>query len=102
MKGLKKVFFSDTIPRSIGILFCEETLKSGKIESVAGPNKIHLTSDCANGINVDDVRKPIVLSIILDKVLGYKLTKTPNTKRFKKLKQSFLNEMIFYLEKINL
>ena len=61
-------------------------------------NKIHLKCDCIDGSIQDGVRQPTLFSFILDKPSGYKAFCEPETIHYKKINNSVLNTMTFYLE----
>ena len=60
--------------------------------------KIHLKCDCIQGSIVDGKRKPILFSFVLDKPSGYKVFCEPETIHYKKINESVLNTITFYLE----
>ena len=64
-------------------------------------NKIHLKCDCIDGSIQDGVRQPILYSFVLDKPSGYKIFCEPETIHYKKINNSVLNTVTFYLEDDN-
>ena len=64
-------------------------------------NKIHLKCDCIDGSIQDGVRQPILFTFVLDKPSGYKIFSQPETIHYKKVYNSVLNTITFYLEHDN-
>ena len=64
-------------------------------------DKIHLKCDIIDGSIQDGVRQPILFSFVLDKPSGYKLLCQPETIHYKKINESILNTVTFYLEDDN-
>ena len=64
-------------------------------------NKIHLKCDCIDGSIQDGVRQPILFSFVLDTPSGYKVFCQPETIHYKKINESVLNTITFYLEDDN-
>ena len=71
---------------------------SQKIVNLSSTNKIHLKCDAIDGAVVNGVRQPILCSFVLDKPSGYKVFSEPETIHFKKINNSVLNTITFYLE----
>ena len=61
-------------------------------------NKIHLKCDVINGSVVDGIGQPILYSFVIDKPGGYKVFCKPETIHYKKITNSVLNTITFYLE----
>ena len=72
--------------------------KSDKPINITGIDKIHLKCDCINGSIVNGIREPILFSFALSSPPGYKITKEPRIKRFKKINKSVLSHITFYFE----
>ena len=64
-------------------------------------DKIHLKCDCIDVSIQDGVRQPIMYSFVLDKPAGYKIFSEPETIHYKKINNSVLNTIAFYLEDNN-
>ena len=64
-------------------------------------DKIHLKCDATDGSIQDGVRQPILFSFVLDKPSGYKVFCEPETIHYKKINESVLNTITFYLEDDN-
>ena len=71
---------------------------SQKIVNLGSTNKINLKCDVINGGIVDGFRQPILYSFVLDKLPGYKVFSEPETIYYKKINNSVLNTITFYLE----
>ena len=54
-----------------------------------------------DGSVVNGLRQPVLYSFILDKKTGYKIFYEQETIHCKKIKQSVLNTITFYLEDVN-
>ena len=63
-------------------------------------NKLHLKCDTFDGIIQDRVRQPVLFSFVLDKP-NYKVFCQPETIHYKKIINSALNTVTFYLEDNN-
>ena len=74
---------------------------SQKILNLGSTNKIHLKCDVIDGSVVNGLRQPKLYSFVLDKKPGYKLFSEPETIHYKKINQSVLNSITFYLEDDN-
>ena len=74
---------------------------SQKIVNSSSTNEIHLKCDAIDGSVVDGIRQPILHSFVLDKPSGYKVFCEPETIHYKKIDQSVLNTITFYLEDDN-
>ena len=74
---------------------------SQKIVNLSSTNKIHLKCDCIDESVVNGIRQPILYSFVLDKPSGYKVFCEPETIHYKKINQSVLNAITFYLEDDN-
>ena len=75
--------------------------RSQKIVNLGSTNKIHLKCDVIDGSVVDGTRQPILYSFVLDKPSGYKVISEPETIHYKKINNSVLNTIFFYLEDDN-
>ena len=71
---------------------------SRKIVNLSNTNKIHLKCDVSV---VNGLRQSILYSFVLDKKPGYKVFSEPETIHYKKINQSVLNTILFYLEDDN-
>ena len=74
---------------------------SQKIVSLSNTNRIHLKCDAIDGSVVNGIRQPILYSFVLDKPSGYKMFSEPETIHYKKINESVLNTITFYLEDDN-
>ena len=74
---------------------------SNKILKLSSTKKIHLKCDCIDGSIQDGLRQPILFSLVLDKKPGYKVFSEPETIHYKKINESVLNTITFYLEDDN-
>ena len=74
---------------------------SQKVVNLGSTNKIHLKFDVIDGSVVDGIRQPILYSFVLDKLPGYKVFSEPKTIRYKKINESVLKTITFYLEDDN-
>ena len=74
---------------------------SQKIVNLSNTNKIHLKCDCIDGSFQNGLRQPILFSFVLDKPSGYKVFCEPETIDYKKINESVLNTITFYLEDDN-
>ena len=74
---------------------------SQKVVNLGSTNKIHLKCDCVDGRVVNGLRQPILYSFVLDKLPGYKVFSEPETIHYKKINESVLNTITFYLEDDN-
>ena len=72
--------------------------KSGKPNNITGIDKVHLRCDCINRSIANGVREPILYSFALTSPRGQKIFKEPKKKLFKKLNESVLSHITFYLE----
>ena len=57
--------------------------------------------DCIDGSIQDGIRQPILYSFVLDKLPGYKVFSETETIHYKKINESVLNTITFYLENEN-
>ena len=71
---------------------------SQKVVNLGSTNKIRLKCDCIDVSVVNGLRQPILYSFVLDKPTGYKVFFEPETIHYKKINQSVLNTIAFYLE----
>ena len=71
---------------------------SNEIFNLNTTNKIHLKCDCIDGSIQNGLRQPILYSFVLDKPSGYKIFSEPETIHYKKINESVLNTITFYLE----
>ena len=74
---------------------------SQKIVNLGSTNKIYLKCDVIDGSLVNGSRQPILYSFVLDKLPGYKLFSEPETIHYRKINESVLNTLTFYLEDDN-
>ena len=72
--------------------------KSQRPINITGIDEIHLKIDYINGSFVNGVSELILFSLALDKSPGHNLYKEPRIKRFKRIKESVLSHVTFYLE----
>ena len=72
-----------------------------KIINLSSIDKIHLKCDFIDGSVLNGVRQPVLYSLVLDKLPGYKVFCEPETIRYKKKNRSVLNTLTFYLEEDN-
>ena len=68
------------------------------IVNLGNTNKIHLKCDVIDGSIVNGLRQPILFSFGLDKKPGYKLFCEPETLHYKKINESILITITFYLK----
>ena len=61
-------------------------------------DKIRLKCDCIDGSLQDGVKQSILFSFVIDKPSGYKVFCEPETIHYKKINESVLNTITFYLE----
>ena len=78
--------------------FLPGTYKSDKPINITGIDKLHLKCDCVKGSIVNGAREPILYSFALSSPPGHKLYKEPGIKFFKKVNNSILSHIRFYLE----
>ena len=69
-----------------------------KIVNLGSTNKIHLKCDVIDGSVVNGLTQLILYSFVLDKKPGYKVFSEPETVQYKKINESDLNTLTFYLE----
>ena len=74
---------------------------SQKIVNLSNANEIHLKCDVIDGSLVNGIRQPILYSFVLDKPIGYKVFCEPETIHYRKVNESVLNTITFYLEDDN-
>ena len=74
---------------------------SQKYVNFSTTNQIHLKCDVTCGSVVKGLRLPILYCFSLVKPAGYKIFSRPETVKYRKIKQSFLNTITFYLEDDN-
>ena len=72
--------------------------KSDQPNNFTGSDKIHSKCDCVKGSVVNGAREPILYSFALDDPPGQKRNKELRIKLFKKIDNSLLFLIIFYLE----
>ena len=60
-----------------------------------------MKNDVIDGSVLNGVRQPILYSLVLDKLPGYKVFSEPETIHYKKINKSVLNVLTFYLENDN-
>ena len=72
--------------------------KSNKYIFIIRIDKVHLKCDCINGSFVRGIREPISSSFSLDKSPGHKMYKGPRIKVFKRIINSVLPQITFYIE----
>ena len=72
--------------------------KSDGLINITGIDEIHLKCDCINGNFVNGIREPILYPFGLSSPPGHKLYKESRIKLFKKINQSVLSHITFYLE----
>ena len=72
--------------------------KSDKPLNITGVDKIHIKCDCVQSSIVNGVREPILYSFALSSPPGHKIYKEPRVKLFKKINNSVLSHITFYLE----
>ena len=71
---------------------------SQKSANLSSTKKIHLRCDVIDGSVVNGLRQPFLYSFVLDKATGYKIFSEHTTIHFKKINESVLNTISFYLE----
>ena len=71
---------------------------SQKVVNLGSTDKTHLKCDVLDGSVVNGLRQPILYSFVLDKKPGYKVFSEPETIHYKKINNSVLNTITFYLE----
>ena len=59
---------------------------------------MHLTADCIQGSEINEIREPILYSFALSSPRGRKRFKEPRVKLYKNIKKSILSHITFYLE----
>ena len=74
---------------------------SEKFVNLSRTNKIHLKCDAIGGSIADAIPLPILFSFVLDKPPGYKIFCEPEAIYYKKINESVLNTITFYLENKN-
>ena len=74
---------------------------SQKIVNLSRTNEIHLKCNVIYGSIVDGLGQPILFSFVLDKPVGYRVFHEPQTFHYKKIQESVLNTVTFYLEDDN-
>ena len=74
---------------------------SQKIVILSNTNKIHLKCDVINGSAVNGIQEPKLFSFVLDKLALNKVFCEPETNHYKKINESVLNTITFYLEDDN-
>ena len=74
------------------------TYRSDKPIKFTGIAEIHLNCDCAQGSIVNGVSEPVLYSFLLDKPPGLKVHHTAKIKHFRKIKNSVLSHITFYIE----
>ena len=74
---------------------------SQKMLNLGSTNKIHLKCDCIDGSVVDGVRQSLLYRFVLDKKPGYRVFSEPETIHYKKINESVLKTLTFYLEDDN-
>ena len=72
--------------------------KSDQPINITGIDKVQLNCDCVNSSKINGVREPILYSFALDKPAGHKIYNQPRIKLFKKINNSILSHIMFYLE----
>ena len=72
-----------------------------KILKLNTKNKIHLKCDSIDGSVINGIRQPILCSFVLDKPSRYKVFCEPEIFQNKKINESVLNTITFYLEDDN-
>ena len=72
--------------------------KGDKPINIIGVDKIHLKCDCIQGSIVNGIREPILYSFALSSPSGHKIYKESRIKLFKKVIESVLSHITFYLE----
>ena len=98
----EKSFFSTVLGFTSGSDFKHyNEYTSQNILNLGSTNKIHLKCNVIIGSVVNDLRKPILYSYVLDKLPGYKVSSEPETIHYKKINNSVLNTITFYLEDDN-
>ena len=80
------------------IQITQGTYKSNKPVTLTGVAKVHLKCDCNNGPIVNGAREQILYSLGLTSPPVYKISKEPEIKLFKKINESVLFHITFYLE----
>ena len=71
---------------------------SQKIVNLSNTSKINFLCDAIDGSVVNGIRQPTLYSFVLDKLAGYKVFCEPETIHYKKINESVLNTITFYLE----
>ena len=71
---------------------------SEKILNLSIINKTHPKCNVIDGSIQDGVRQPILFSFVLDKLSGYKVVCEPEAIHYKKLINSVLNTITFFIE----
>ena len=61
-------------------------------------DEVHLKCVCINDRIVNGVREPVLYSFALDQPAGKKIYKKPRINFFKRVKESVLSHITFYLE----
>ena len=72
--------------------------ESDKPINIIGIDKVHLKRDCINGSIVNGLREPFLYSFALSSPPGQKINKELKIKFFKKINESVLSHITFYLE----
>ena len=57
--------------------------------------------DCFDGTIQNELKQPILFSFVLDKPSGYEVFCEPETIHYKKINESVMNTITFYLEDDN-
>ena len=76
----------------------KRSYKSDKPINITGVDKIHIKCDCVQSSIVNGVREPILYSFVLSSPPGHKIYKEPRVRLFKKINNSVLSHITFYLE----
>ena len=74
---------------------------SNKILNLNTTKKIHLKCDCIDGSIQNGVRQPRLYSFVINKPSGYKIFSEPELIHYKKINESVLSTITFYLEDDN-
>ena len=104
LKTSHTVVFNSELNKVFGFTKTEYpkgTHKSEKPVMITPIDKVHLKCDCVDGSIVNGKRESILFSFNLSSPPGYKIIKEPTTILYKKINQTRLDHIRFYLEDSN-
>ena len=101
---LNPIHFTSELNKVLGFTnkdYQAGTHTSEKQVMITTTDKVHLKCDCVDGSIVNGIREQILFSFSLSAPPGYKIIKEPTTVLYKKINETRLDTIQFFLEDSN-